>query len=244
MKEQSQTRFLIAKNRILKDLKSGKFLGERMPPEDIIADECGISVLTAREALRQLHREGFITKKQGSGNYIHRSALNMSMRVDLTNDITELLQGEYNDVVYTQMQYRELQAGNNSILQNQLKLALDDRIYTYDRLFIVEKNKVAIKVTNYIPEKYFSRSVGELIKHDSILDFVLENCGIKLVQSSVLFKPHALVIEESKLFDCQIMDPAIRWEEVFYDIHDRPVGISDVLFNPVLVNMKSVIKFD
>ena len=43
------------------------------------------------EALRMLEREGIVSKRHGTGNFYHSSALDLSMRIDTNLDFTELL---------------------------------------------------------------------------------------------------------------------------------------------------------
>ena len=59
-------------NQYLHDLITGGSYspGERLPPENIFAEQLGISRPTLREALHNLEREGVIVRKQGVGTFV------------------------------------------------------------------------------------------------------------------------------------------------------------------------------
>ena len=72
--------YLAIKRRILDIFRSEKFENNKLPPESQLAKRLGISLVTLREALLMLALEGYITKRHGSGNYIHPSALDYENR--------------------------------------------------------------------------------------------------------------------------------------------------------------------
>ena len=78
--------YLEAKTELMKMFKKGDFKNNKLPPEDKLSEMLGISRSTIWEALIALDREGIITKKQGIGNLIHRSTLEIKMRIDLVQD--------------------------------------------------------------------------------------------------------------------------------------------------------------
>lgn len=48
--------------------------GARLPPERVMASDCGVAVGTLRKALAALDAEGLLERVQGSGNYIRHRA--------------------------------------------------------------------------------------------------------------------------------------------------------------------------
>lgn len=54
-------------------IEDGKFTpGERLPPEDELAKQLGISRSTLREAMSHLETLGFIVRRQGAGTFVSR----------------------------------------------------------------------------------------------------------------------------------------------------------------------------
>lgn len=44
--------------------------GERLPPEKTLADACGVSLITVRQAMAKLAEEGLVIRKQGKGTFV------------------------------------------------------------------------------------------------------------------------------------------------------------------------------
>jgi len=72
---------------LLGEILEGRFrVGERLPPENQLAQQFGVSRPVLREALRRLQSDGVVVSRQGSGNYVQRSP---SQRLTaLTSDVT------------------------------------------------------------------------------------------------------------------------------------------------------------
>src|SRR6056297_3179586 len=83
---------------IIARIRESGAVDQKLPPEGELARSLGVSVATVREALRQLDRDGYVTKRHGSGNYIHRSTLGLDMRIDNNRDFFALLGGRYQEV--------------------------------------------------------------------------------------------------------------------------------------------------
>ena len=59
------------KETLATEIERGKYsLGERLPSEKQLAEQFGVSIITVRQAVEALSREGFVEKIQGSGTYI------------------------------------------------------------------------------------------------------------------------------------------------------------------------------
>ncbi|HEY3398971.1 MAG TPA: GntR family transcriptional regulator [Armatimonadota bacterium] len=59
------------KDSLAKDIEAGKYqLGERLPSEKELAREFEVSIITIRQAVEALSREGFVEKVQGSGTFV------------------------------------------------------------------------------------------------------------------------------------------------------------------------------
>lgn len=87
LETKNYARYGAARDAVLNMLHSGKFvrysIENNIPSEEELSKQIGVSTGTIREALRILETEGIITKKHGSGNFYHSSALNLKMRIDL-----------------------------------------------------------------------------------------------------------------------------------------------------------------
>lgn len=78
---------------ILDALQQGNMEDKKLPPEEELCQRLGVSRPTVREALMALSREGVITKKHGTGNLVHPSALEPQVRFDIYTDFLAMLEG-------------------------------------------------------------------------------------------------------------------------------------------------------
>jgi GntR family transcriptional regulator len=68
-------RYLEISERLTREIAAGlRPDGARLPPEVALACELGVAVGTLRKALAELAARGLLVRRQGSGNYVRRSA--------------------------------------------------------------------------------------------------------------------------------------------------------------------------
>ncbi len=64
-------RYQRIKEHLLQQIQSGKLrTGDRIPPEEELADRFGVSRMTARQAVMELVREGWLYRRQGVGTFV------------------------------------------------------------------------------------------------------------------------------------------------------------------------------
>lgn len=241
MKISGTSRSQDAKTEILRAITDGRFSGHKLPSEEDLAFDLGISVITLREALRELHNDGYITKKHGSGNYIHRSSLELNMRMDKTKNLSDLLKGRYERIDFWHSDYRKILPEKS--IREMLKMSRDDETVLYERKILVDDGKVAVFIKNYIPVRLFQRSIPELVQKPSIMDFIWENCRQDVVQTAVYVTPFLTDEMIGEHLGIGPEKATIRWNEVFYNLYDELLGVSIVCFHPGLVDMHLVIKW-
>ncbi len=244
MRITGKSRYIETKEVLLDLIGRSDYPGNKLPSEDVLSKMLGISVATVREALRQLNREGYITKKHGSGNYVHQSAIDLSMRIDVNTSFFELLKEKYPDVYSQQTPFRVAMCSP----QEAKMLALDqvEECLFYDRFYYVNGKKLAIFATNAIPASSFTGDVADLQESDntlSIMDFIWDHCLDEMVQTVVYMEPVNATEKIAKLMDIEAGWATVQWKEVFYNVYDRPVGLSHARFNPDLVDMTLLIKW-
>ncbi|MCS7172363.1 MAG: GntR family transcriptional regulator [Armatimonadetes bacterium] len=64
-------RYQQIKEHLLQQIQSGKLrTGDRIPPEEELAERFGVSRMTARQAVMELVREGWLYRRQGVGTFV------------------------------------------------------------------------------------------------------------------------------------------------------------------------------
>lgn len=71
LKATSQKLYLQLADLIRNQVRSGQFTpGAKLPPLDVIAEQFGVAVVTVRQAIAILEKEGLVRRKQGRGTFV------------------------------------------------------------------------------------------------------------------------------------------------------------------------------
>jgi len=236
--------YLEAKIELINMIRKGDFKNNKLPPEDKLSEMLGISRSTIREALITLDREGIITKKQGIGNLIHKSTLEVKMRIDLVQDFIKLLEnGGYKASVK-----RINSEWIDNVPQLDIKIPpIKDKKYFLNEFLYLADNQPAILATNIIPESALNMPLQKGIPFNSFKGFfnLLSKYTNEEVSHSITrFIPSKVDVRIGKILKIKENEPIIKREEFYYGIFDNLICCSEISFHPRLVNLTIVRKLD
>ncbi len=216
----------------------------KLEPEGKLAERMGVSRITVREALSELHDLGYITKRKGKGNYILRSAIATDMRVDVSQDFTAMLEDSgfraSQDNRYIGI------AKPDAFLTDLLELEKDDAIIDYrqdyyanDTLAIIVSLKIPRKIFTEIPGDFLAKT-GEEIRELSIWQhYTDQDLTHAVVNMDTNVEP-----EINKRFNLAEDHCLIRWRETYYNYLDEPISYGHIYFNPQVTKLNMVTSFD
>ena len=238
--------YLEAKTELVNMIKKGDFKNNKLPPEDKLSEMLGISRSTIREALITLDREGIITKKQGIGNLIHRSALETKMRIDLIRDFFKLLEdGGYRASV------KRIKSGwIDKLNQPDRKMpsSFRDKKYFLIEFLYLANNQPAILAANIIPESVLNATPqSEEMPFDSFkkyLNFLNKYTGEEISHSISKYAPSKANQTISKILKIKENESIIKREEFYYGISDKLLCYSEIFFHPRLIDLTMIHKLD
>ena len=216
----------------------------KLEPEGKLAERMGVSRITVREALSELHDLGYITKRKGKGNYILKSAIATTMRVDTSQDFTTML--ENSGFRASQSNHLVGKSAPDEFLMELLQLKEDEIIVDYTQDYYAD-DTLALIVSLQIPEKIFTEIPG---------DFVAKN-GEEIRENSIWQHytdqdlTHAVINmdthvnpEVNKKFGLPEDHCLIRWRETYYNYLDEPISFGYIYFNPNVTKLNMVTSFD
>lgn len=91
----SRPLYILVKEKIDELICNGTFsLGSRLPSENALADDLGVSRATLREALRALEEEGKIIRQQGIGTFIAPRLSKMQKGIEDLFSVTETIESQ------------------------------------------------------------------------------------------------------------------------------------------------------
>ena len=231
--------YMAIKRQLLHIFKTETFKNNKLPPETALAARLGISLVTLRESLLMLALEGYITKRHGSGNYIHPSALDYENRSlyfcdCLENDGFEteikLISHEYTPMTDPEgAAHLGIEVGDE-VLQNTVHYLAD--------------GKPAIVTIGNIPKSILLRE--DLQEEDFHYVHVLISKYIHrdLAHSLNEYCPLGLPEELADVFDLEPGTPIISSKQTFYDVQDNPVLYNVHYFYPNRYRVKALQNWD
>lgn len=214
----------------------------KLPAEEELCRRLGVSLATVREALRMLEREGIISKRHGSGNYYHSSALDLSMRIDTIIDFTELLK----DGGYQVEQRCAEQCYRPASPEERGMFKLQGEFLTYDWLYLAN-GEVAILTTNLVPPDLMPRE-NQNRNHSghvdsNVMQLIWRLTGETVAHANVAIQARLADKKEREAFGLKAPAPIMGWNQIFYSFRDLPVAYVKVAFNPRIVRMQMLQKW-
>jgi len=221
-------------------IRQKKINGNKLPSEEELTKLIGVSLATLREALQELNAEGIISKRHGSGNFIHQSALTVRMRIDRYSDFIHLLRdGGYEaKATYSPMRLEKA----DEAVATALNIKSGSKVVVYEKIFWVD-GKIAIHAQNRISYQNFVKDIEMVEEETDLATLIWRYCRKDLAQGIQEFIPTVLQEEDVELFGLPKGTPMTSWKETFYTVEDMPICLSWVKFNPVLVKMTTLWKW-
>lgn len=212
---------------LLDEIRRGKYLvGSRLPNEEKLAEELGVSRNTLREALRVLESDGVVEKKQGLGTFVRgesspkvKPGLEVLFRV--TDAILEL----------------GLTPGTSEV---EFKISSADAREA-EKLGVVEGAPVShmrrVRTADGVPAVYcidvFSPRVGDLHPEQlksSIFAYLEEVKGIRIAYASTDIRPIVAGKELAGKLMVSAASPLLLMDQVHFDQSDNPILYSRLFF--------------
>lgn len=212
------------------ELRMGMLADNKLPAEEELRQILGISRPTLREALMALAREGVISKKHGTGNLIHRSTLNVRMRLDTSSDFRMLLA---EDSATVELESSSFQPATEEVMRELIAAGGGSAACLFqENLYIADKTPVVL-VYNY-PRCSMSalRNLKQEASDGSFASFLTAMSGEDSAHTIVRIQPAPASDRVADRLGLTIGVPLLRLKEEHYSVFDRLLGESVVFFHP------------
>jgi DNA-binding GntR family transcriptional regulator len=132
-------------SRLESEIVEGKLkVGDKLPSERAMAEQLGISRMTARQALRHLTAKGMLETRTGQGTYVGQPVIEQKLST-LTGFTEEMdKQGRQSSSIVVQSESRIA----DKVCVAALKLPANGKIYRLVRIRLVDGIPVAIETTD------------------------------------------------------------------------------------------------
>ena len=233
--------FFQTKCRLLELINSREVFvhGNQLYSEEELSQQLGVSRTTVREVLASLSKEGIISKKHGVGNFVHHSALGAKMRIEQTRDFAQLIEeGGY------QVSTEKLDAGSflgaTAEIAQKLALVTGDRVF-FSKCIFCAGQAPAIYCKIYLPaEKLLSTPSIEM--EQNIFVFLKRNFDEEIAHTIVNLMSKNATASIAKMFNLQVGDALLYFEESYYNLQDEVICYSEIYFNPAIMELSMLRK--
>jgi GntR family transcriptional regulator len=236
-KIENEPLYLKVEKEILKVFKDENPTNNRLQSEEELAVLLGVSRHTVRVALNSLWKKGYLTKRHGKGNFLHRSAFEAKMRIDLYHNFSDLIR----TAGYTPSIKKSafVKACPETDTKSLFALKEGEQIIKFNWTYYAD-HLPAIFVDLQLPESFLKKE-PKIDDNDSLRDFLEEYCQQDLAQCVANIK--ALNDDSmSELFSLEENRALIMWEELFYNIYDQMICYNKIYFNPSVMELSLLIK--
>ncbi|QNE50938.1 MULTISPECIES: GntR family transcriptional regulator [Enterobacteriaceae] len=200
-------------------------LGDRLPPENKLADYYNISRTTLRKAINELQKEGMIEARHGSGNFIIKK--NFSANVTTLNGLSELA-GSVGSVIHSKVINFELELASNALARH-LNIKAGDEVFNIKRIRYLNDSPMQVEETwmslNLFPTLTINHMRG------SKYHFIEKECNIKVAGCFETFMPSIPTTEMAALLKISVKDPIMRLEAQAIDLDNNPLDYSIIHAN-------------
>ena len=222
------------KLKLLDEMKNGRFAHcDRLPRETELAEMLGISRTQLRDALSELEREGYITRRHGVGTCINRHVLAVKNRMDIEAEFFEIIRscGYSPDVVILSLE----ESGADEEAAQKLGISVGAPVLrrcsvcTADGVPVIWWEDV---LNRALVKKPFEQSDMRRL----IFDFLQEFCGISAYMD--LTELHPVVADEAaaKVLKVPVGTPLLNMKEIDFDIEGDPIFYSDQYFTDGMIS--------
>ena len=201
--------------------------GERLPTEQELSQQCGVSRMTVRAALTQLTREGLVERRQGRGTFVAQPKAALRHISLFFVHFTQLI-----EIMGRQSRTQVVEQGFVSAptdITQAFQLHPGEDVLHILRLWYTEDTPMALE------RCYYPRSRVAAFLHPGDLDnvhlvHVLEqNLRVRLTGSEDMLELDIAGPEEASLLSIPQGIPVIKYSRITFDEQNQPFEVVRIL---------------
>ncbi len=206
--------------RLKGSIEKGKWThGDKIPSENQLMDQFGVSRNTAKKAIEELVQEGILYRIQGKGTFVAKPKLQQSLMGFYS--FSKVLKEKGMNPKDIILKIEEVKS--TAKIREALLLEEDDNVIEMKRLRCADDEPYILE-SSFIPKSVISdaeqlKKVGEI----SLYDLFSQQFNIIVTRAKEAFEPVLIRAEESEYLQTEEGRPALLLERTAYDISGMPV---------------------
>lgn len=211
---------------------------EKIPSENQIMMELGVSRGTVKKAVNLLVGEGLLQQIQGKGTYVTKNKISYPLQSGLVSFAESLESQKLNYT--TKVITSELRKATNEIA-SRLRMNVGEDYLYMKRIRSVDDEKIML-----IENRLNINVCKGLEKHDynkeSLFSVIEEITGKKIVYSESRYAARVVGEERAKILEVDVNAPILHLEQIVYLEGDIPVEFGNVWLKANMYYLGTVLK--
>jgi GntR family transcriptional regulator len=199
------------------DLADSLEVGQAIPSERRLSEELNVSRLTLRAALDELVREGYLTRRHGSGTYVSRPKI--AQPLTLTSFSEDMRRRGMAPGSRT-MELTVVSAGAR--LGRRLQLSPEANVVRVKRLRLADGEPMALEVL-YVPADLVPGLGSTDLEDRSFYELLAERYGVVIAAGTQTIEPTVTNEEESEALGVPLHSPAFLFERTTLTAAGKPI---------------------
>ncbi|MDR0839809.1 MAG: GntR family transcriptional regulator [Christensenellaceae bacterium] len=210
------------RSRLLYEMKEGIFKDKkRLPSEAELATSMGVSRTLVRDNLALLEQEGFITRRQGIGTMINKHVLDVTTRVDLEMEFSEMIAEAGAAPAVKILEINTIFCDER--IAEKLGIRENTPVFLVSRL-ITANGKPAIHCVDYLSFQLIKDYTYQREDLEKPLFYFLKKfCDTDVYMDLTIVRPVLTDERLAKIFNADVGVPLLRMDEVGYNIDGQRV---------------------
>jgi GntR family transcriptional regulator len=215
----------------------GDFDEGRIPSEQELAAELGVSRTTIRDALSRLEHEGAIYRRQGAGTFVNEPGLQIKSRLEEIWSYDQVLQDHGYTPSVEVLRVGAEAAGEE--IANDLAIAPGDEVVVIEKLFLEDDSPVVLTI-NRIPRAHLRRELDAEEGRDPVYELLERYTDRVLSYYLSELVPVSLHDREAAMLGVEPGTAAISFEEIGFDQMNEPVVRASSVFRDDLLRLRLI----
>lgn len=205
---------------IQKRIESGELkCGEAVASERELAKSFGVSPMTARHALKELEREGFVVRRSGSGTYVAPPRIHFNKLVSFTEQMASRGFTAFSRTLALLVTDKE------EDISARLSLPRGSRLIKLERLRFAGEEPLAVE-TCFLPAEGFADVLQFQMDRRSLFNILEEDCGLRLAYANEEVDATFADARTAELLKIPAREPLLRIRQLLYSTAAQPIAYS------------------
>lgn len=208
---------------LIEQIRENGFPQGRLPPEDALSDQLGVSRTSVRAALHSLERDAIISRRRGLGTFVNEHVFRSQIQLNRLVGFYRLIEEAGHAA---KVQVDDLVDGPlDQAIAKKLGVEPGLPAIVIVKLFFAD-NHPAIHLVDVFPREKVLRSVVKENIPPSAFEFAEQSCAAPIDYAVVQLAPDIPSEQDRERLQLEASEPILRLTETHYAVDNTVVGYS------------------